>query len=25
MDHEHRLVYQIDNSHIVIFQCSYHY
>ncbi|MCD8569568.1 MAG: Txe/YoeB family addiction module toxin [Geovibrio sp.] len=25
IDHEHRLVYQIDNSHIVIFQCRYHY
>lgn len=25
IDHEHRLVYQIDNSHIVILQCKYHY
>jgi len=25
IDHEHRLVYQIENESIIIFQCRYHY
>ncbi|MGD9808368.1 MAG: Txe/YoeB family addiction module toxin [Deferribacterales bacterium] len=25
IDHEHRLVYQVDDKTIIIFQCRYHY
>ena len=25
IDHEHRLVYQVNDDHIIILQCRYHY